>query len=264
MSQANDWLPSGWRTILNRWPIGIALLVQLVTLFLITLPLVLSTVHTGISIPPAAIPLLQGMVAAGITAVLPLARWWILLQALFPTAVVVGLVVRLSPLIWLGAFAVIWLINRNAVSERVPIYLSGRSASQILSTLLPSGPFRFVDLGCGPGGLLARLADIHPQGCFDGVESAPLPWLMARLRLARRSNCRIWWGNFWALPLGEYDVVYCFLSPAPMARLWTKARAELRPGSLFVSNTFAIPNAPSPDHVLELSDLSGPLYVWRI
>ena len=254
----------GWRGAFHRWPVGAALLIQVVILFLITLPLVLAVLHGGMGIHPIVITLLQATVAAGITTILPMPRWWILLQALFPFAVVVGLSVRWSPLIWLGAFVVVWLVNSNAFGERVPLYLSGSSASQVLGTVLPVGPFRFVDLGCGLGGLLARLADTHPQGHFEGVESALLPWLIARLRLARRSNCRVRWGSFWTLPLREYDVVYCFLSPVPMARLWIKACAELRSGSLVVSNTFVIPNAPPPSDVLELSDFSGPLYVWRI
>ncbi|CAK0743040.1 conserved membrane hypothetical protein [Gammaproteobacteria bacterium] len=253
-----------WRNALHRWPAGIALLIQIVFLLLVTLPLVLVVIHGGVAVRPVVIILLQGTLAAGITALLPMPRWWILIQVLFPFAVVVGLAARLSPLVWLGAFMVVWFINGNAIGERVPLYLSGHSASQVLGTLLPVGPFRFVDLGCGPGGLLARLADTHPQGYFEGVESALLPWLIARLRLARRGNCRVHWGSFWSLPLEEYNVVYCFLSPAPMERLWTKVCTELRPGSLVVSNTFAVPNAPDPASILELSDLAGPLYVWRM
>ena len=156
------------------------------------------------------------------------------------------------------------MIESNAAGERVPLYLSGRATAQALSRILPTGPVRFIDLGCGPGGLLARLSRAHPEVCFEGVESAPLPWLAARLRLVRRRHCRVQWGDLWALPLEEYDVVYCFLSPAPMARLWAKACAELRPGALFISNTFTLPDAPPPAQVVEVIGGSGPLYVWRM
>jgi hypothetical protein len=50
-------------------------------------------------------------------------------------------------------------------------------------------------------------------------------------------------------------VIYAYLSPAPMERLWEKARAEMKPGSLFISNSFAVPGV-SFDEVVELNDLS--------
>jgi len=40
-----------------------------------------------------------------------------------------------------------------------------------------------------------------------------------------------------------------------MAKLWEKARAEMKPGSLFVSNTFPVPGL-SFDEEIELHDLS--------
>ena len=64
--------------------------------------------------------------------------------------------------------------------------------------------------------------------------------------------------------LGGYDAVYCFLSPAPMAGLWTKARAEMRPGSLLVSNSFDIPGVPA-DEVIEMHDWrASRLLLWRL
>ncbi len=251
------------RASLKPRPSVVALLVQVTVFFLLTLPLSLGVVYAGGWPTPFAAALLQGMVAALVSArVLP--RWWMFLQAIFPILVVLGLLVHLSPLVWLGAFVVVWLINRNSVGERVPLYLSGRFVPETLSTILPACPFRFLDLGCGLGGVLARLADKYPTSHFEGIESAPLPWLIAWLRLMRRNNGRVLFGDLWALPLAEYQVVYCFLSPAPMAALWAKACAELRPGSLFVSNTFAISAAPAPHQVLELPDHTGPLYVWRM
>ena len=56
-----------------------------------------------------------------------------------------------------------------------------------------------------------------------------------------QSNVNIHYGDFWPRHLGEFDVVYAFLSPAPMPALWAKAVREMRPGSLLVSNTFTVP-----------------------
>ena len=69
--------------------------------------------------------------------------------------------------------------------------------------------------------------------------------------------------SLWREPLGDYDVVYCFLSPAPMAELWAKARREMRPGSLLVSNSFPIEGV-TPDAVIEVPDRRRTrLYLYR-
>jgi hypothetical protein len=59
-------------------------------------------------------------------------------------------------------------------------------------------------------------------------------------------------------------VVYAFLSPAPMPRLWTKALAEMAPGTLLVSNTFTIPGV-APEQTIVLPGRSDArLYVYRL
>ena len=38
-----------------------------------------------------------------------------------------------------------------------------------------------------------------------------------------------------------------------MARLYAKAREEMKPGSLFISNSFAVPDV-DPDEIVEVDD----------
>lgn len=247
-----------WNFIIKRLPIIIALIVQLIIFFTLLI------INKIILIPIFIFIIIQAILAALITAALPIANWWIIFQALFPLALILGLTFPIPNFIWLGAFIILWLVESNAVRERVPLYLSGDAACQALHSLLPNTPFKFIDLGCGTGQLLANLATLHPQASFVGIESAPLPWIIARLNLTNYTNCQLHWGNFWKVSLNEYDVVYCFLSPEPMEKLWIKACNELSSGALLISNNFSIPNAPPPTQILTLSDFKGPLYVWLI
>jgi hypothetical protein len=49
-----------------------------------------------------------------------------------------------------------------------------------------------------------------------------------------------------------------------MPRLWEKARAEMRPGSLLVSSSFPVPDTP-PEQVVEVADRRGTrLYCYRM
>ena len=120
-----------------------------------------------------------------------------------------------------------------------------------------------ADLGCGLGDTLVDLSRRFPQATFVGVETAPLSFALAWLRCLPRRNCQVRYRDLWRVELGEFDVVYCFLSPAPMPRLGDKASTEQRAGSWLISNTFEIPGQPA-DRVLEVGDLRGSrLLLWR-
>jgi SAM-dependent methyltransferase len=147
----------------------------------------------------------------------------------------------------------------------VPLYLSSAKVTARLSALLPQhAAFRFLDLGCGTGSLLVDLAHARPDGSYHGIETAPLLLLLSRWRARKCEAVRVTWGDFWHTDLARYDIVYAYLSPVPMGRLWDKARREMRPGSLLVSNTFAVPGI-APACTLPVGDrIRSTLYVWRM
>jgi hypothetical protein len=122
---------------------------------------------------------------------------------------------------------------------------------------------RFIDLGCGLGSVLNALKRARPDCECDGVELAPLPYLVSRLR-GLRSGCRVERRDLMTVDLSGYDVVYAFLSPAPMAALWAKARAEMRPGSRFVSLAFEVPGVPADQVIAVGSKPRHTLYVWTM
>jgi hypothetical protein len=205
----------------------------------------------------------QGLAAAWFGWRFGLPVWWQWINLLF------------LPMVWLAAQADLnsdWYLlgliglavtSIGALTNRVPLYLSSDRAASEVARLVPSGAgHRLIDLGCGLGGLLAGVRRARPDVALHGVDAAPLPWLFSRARLTGRADIRF--GSLWAENLGGYDVVYAYLSPEPMARLWSKVRAEMRPGSLFISNTFSVPDI-GPDETIELNDLSrARLLVWRI
>jgi hypothetical protein len=210
--------------------------------------------------------LMQGVIAAAIGQRLGLEVWWLPVQFAFTPALVATLSLELQPLWYLGGFLLLTMVYGKIYRTGVPLYLSSRSAVKALATLLPAHRgFSFIDLGSGCGGLLHELHAARPDGYYCGIEAAPLPLLLSKCRnFLAADGCSITWGDFWTFDLSPYDVAYAYLSPLPMAALWQKARRELRPGSLFVSNSFAIPGVP-PQHSIELGDFGGSvLHIWRI
>ncbi len=207
--------------------------------------------------------LTEGLIAWGLSRWLGLPSWWQAINLLFFPLLWLASRAETNPLWYLAAFIILALTSLGSVRTRVPLYLSSPRAMQALAARLPKqAGLRFADLGCGLGGPLAELARQRPDLKLHGVETAPLNWLASRLRLGRRAKIRF--GSLWDEDLSRYDVVYAYLSPAPMQRLWEKARDEMRPGTLLVSNSFEIPGV-TPDEVVELHDLSrSRLLLWRM
>jgi len=199
------------------------------------------------ALPPWAWLLAQGGVSALLVALGGLGPWWRAFQLALPFALSWQAMHRISPWFYPAALLLLVLIYGGGILTRVPLYNSNRAAWAALLELVPEGrPFKVVDLGAGLGGPLCFLAGHRPQASFRGVEASPLVWLWAWLRTRPvGANCRMRLGSLWREDLEQYDLVYAFLSPAPMPELGRKAFAEMRPGTLLVSHTFAIPDTPT-------------------
>ncbi len=216
---------------------------------------------------PLVFAALCGILAALFSKLAGLARWWVHIQLAFAPALVLMLKLDIPPGFYLAAFLVMLVVYWSTFRTQVPLYLSSEKVWQALAARLPSDrEFTLADLGSGLGGVLTYLARTAPRGRYHGVESAPLPflWSWLRIKAGGHRNCTVQWGSLWDCDLSRYDVVFAYLSPVPMEELWNKAKREMRPGSLFISNTFAVPEQP-PQETIQVDDLHrSPLFVWRM
>ncbi|MDD5383576.1 MAG: class I SAM-dependent methyltransferase [Gallionella sp.] len=250
-------------------PSVIALLLQFAA-FALTL---LSARLSGLQPHPLVFALLCGLLAMTFSRLVGLAGWWLPIQLLFAPALVLALALDIPPNFFLAAFLILLVVYWSTFRTQVPLYLSSHKVWRALEGFLPQPGtnFRFIDLGSGLGGVLTHLADARPDGQYAGVESAPLPflWSCLRIKLGGYRNCNVQWGSIWDDSLGicdlaQYDVVFAYLSPVPMERLWRKARAEMRPGTLFISSTFTVPDQ-APQQKIQVNDLHrSTLLIWRM
>ena len=224
----------------------------------------------ALQLHPLLFALLCGTLAAAFSRLAGLARWWLLIQLLFVPALLLMLSLQLPPNFFLGAFLVLLAVYWSTFRTQVPLYLSSQKIWQAMELLLPAESpgknFTFMDLGSGIGGILTHLAGARPDGRYYGVEAAPLPflWSWLRIRLGGYRNCEVKWGSLWDCDLAQYDVVFAYLSPVPMDELWQKARREMRPGTAFISNTFAVADHP-PQQTFTVDDLHrSTLYIWHM
>lgn len=237
----------------NPPKILLALMAQLIALLLLALGV---TLLKYVVTPPYndwALVVTQGVLAAIIGCRIGLPCWWRWIQLFIPIGLYAALMVGFSPLWALAIFIVLWLVFRNAVVERVPLYLTNHITRQALRQMIKQDQaVRFVDLGCGLGENVKFMAQQPNVKYAVGVETAPLPYLIAKFRSVG-SRAQIHRQDLWSVDLSQFDLVYAFLSPEPMAKLWQKVQNEMQPGSRFVSNSFAVEGG-EPTDVWQLAD----------
>ena len=238
----------------SRIPLG-----RIAATYLLSLPLAALVAPAGFAFDASVAGL-----AVGFGWLMGLAPWWLAINAVFVPALSFGLSLEISPLWALAAFIGLILVYGAIWKSRVPLFFTSSRTLGALRTLLPQGPIRFLDAGCGDARVLTRLAAERPEGRFEGVEQALVPWLMARVRCRlSRGSCAVSRGDLWAADLSRYDVVYAYLSPAVMPEFWVKAKREMRPGTLLVS-AFAVPGA-APSESVDVGDaVRTRLNVWRM
>lgn len=223
----------------ERHPLPPALAAQCIGLLAVGLPAAWFLPQLLYHILPLA--MLQGGVAAMVARWMKAPSWWLAIHLGFMPLLVLARMLEIPVWMWPCGLALLLLVFWRTDRSRVPLYLSSRAAADALLRLLPAEPCRVIDVGCGDASLLRHLAAKRPDSRFVGIEHAPLPWLWARMASRSLGNLSVIHGDFWRHSLADYDVVYAFLSPAPMPALWAKATREMRAGALLVSNSFCVP-----------------------
>ncbi|MBB5190055.1 hypothetical protein HNQ50_000765 [Silvimonas terrae] len=210
--------------------------------------------------PVWALALAGGVTAAFVAWFWHDGHWWSFIHLCFPAAILAALSWQVPPWLWLVAFVLLFLVSAGAVQSRVPLYLSNPRALALLSQEIPSHA-HVIDLGGGTGTVLAWLGKHRPDVTVTGVEMAWLPWLIGRWRLGAQADWRR--ADAFTQNLAGFDVVYAYLSPEPMPRLWQKVKAECRPDCRLISNSFGVPGQ-TPDKTIDIGDWKhSKLLIWQ-
>ena len=137
-----------------------------------------------------------------------------------------------------------------------PMPSSRRAVQQVLQLVVPPRPGSIYELGAAWGSLAVPLARAFPDRRIIAYELSTIPWLflLLRVRVSGLKNIEVVRRDFFRDDLGKAAVVVCYLYPGSMVRLSTKLQSELMPGTIVVSNTFALPGWV-PDQKSQLKDL---------
>lgn len=246
---------------LQRFPLIVALFAQLISLIFIKIGIQLF--HYNLS--SLSFLILQIFLAVFIGQVLfKLPKWFFIISILFPLFIFMAFsYIHISSGIYGLLFLFFALTFSHTLKERVPLYLTNKKTNEALIKIIEEKKVQsFLDLGSGLGGVVRAIATLKINSI--GVESAPLLWGISSLISILTFKGKILRRNIWDTSLSEFELVYAFLSPAIMNKLYLKVKLEMKPGNLFVSNSFEV-DGETPDEIWELSDARKTLlYFYKI
>ncbi|MFD2368292.1 class I SAM-dependent methyltransferase [Pseudoduganella sp. GCM10020061] len=252
----NAHIPMSWLAL----PAVRAALIQ-AGVFIPTLFIVYGAARAGLAPGFATAALVQGALAAAISWRARLPVWWLPIQFVFPVLLLAARSFAVPAWIYLAVFLVMLISYWSTFRTRVPYYPSGSAVWRAFADAVPAGrPLKVIDIGSGLGGFTLDLARRYPDWSVTGIELAPLPWLVSRLRAAG-TRARFVRGDYAALKFSDYDAVFAYLSPAAMPALWEKASSEMRPGAILASYEFDIPGHP-PTRTVNVKPGGPRLYMW--
>ena len=138
-----------------------------------------------------------------------------------------------------GIFFILEVIG--AVIAPVPFVPVPRSVVAAIMNLLPlEHGGTLYDLGSGDGRVVFAAAHQYPQATAIGVEKAPLPFLLAwwHAHIHAHTNARTLRQDLFKTSLSNASVVFMYLMPNVLERLYPKLVKELAKGTPVISCDF--------------------------
>jgi hypothetical protein len=215
---------------------------------------------------PLFLAIVMGAFAGVFSRFLRLPNWWLGWQFFLPILIYLAMKLTISPWYYLAAFILLWLVFSNSFGNRVPLYLTNNKTREALGTLIKTEKnVKFLDIGSGLGGNVSFMAQQDNVVISVGVETAPLPYLLSKINIGLSgAGGTILAKDLWKMPLQEFSLVYAFLSPEPMPKLWQKIIAEMDEKAIFVSNSFPVSEI-EPSEVWQLADQREThLFIYRL
>lgn len=168
----------------------------------------------------------------------------------------------------LALLAVVCLAGASIVWQSLSVGISPMPSSararDALLELVPVGQTGPVhELGAGWGTLAVPLARRLPTAHVIAWETSLVPFAVLWLRARKLPNLEVRRADFFTADFATAQVVVCYLFTGAMERLSPRLRAELPPGALVVSHTFAL-RGWEPELTRRLDDLyRTPVYRYR-
>jgi hypothetical protein len=248
-------------------PATLAVLVQCFAFvsMLVILQVLRFGMQVDVQLSAVDLVMIQALLAATFACYINMAVWWRWIHLCFPIVALAMYRWQLPNEVYLGCFIVTLSLFWTTFRTQVPFFPSRPAVWKQVAKLMPiDTSVRLIDIGSGLGDMPMYIARVRRDSRVEGIEIAPLPWLISLVRTKiSRSRVTFRLGDYRTLDFANYDIIFAYLSPAAMLALWDKASKEMKPGSLLISLEFEIPGA-KPSIRIAANANSPAIYAWKI
>ena len=128
--------------------------------------------------------------------------------------------------------------------------------------------YAIVDVGSGNGRFSREIAKALPGAQVLGLETAPhcVWWSRGMAKLQKLSNLQYWRGDFMKYDFAKADGMVMYLSAYVASEIGKKLTAQVRPGTLIISNNYRLWNGWEPIEILEIQTVypqQKHVYIYR-
>jgi SAM-dependent methyltransferase len=165
---------------------------------------------------------------------------------------------------WFLAFMLVWqaynlIFNRGVPNIRTAPAIRKKFIELLKADCAARGkkPYTIIDLGSGNGLLTREIAQAMPDARVIGIEiSAPqAAWATAMKDKEKLGNLTYEKADFLARDLSEADAVVFYLVATLMDGIGKKLHADLKPGTLVISNRFRLGDGWQPEQTVTVKTL---------
>jgi trans-aconitate methyltransferase len=153
------------------------------------------------------------------------------------------LTVAFAGIVIVGMTLFLLTVTYHLVVLRCPFVPTSRAAARaMVAAARLSGTERVYDLGAGDGAVLIQAKRRHPGITAIGIEKVITVWWLGKLRIRlSRQTIDLRLGDAFETSVADADAIFLYVVPHLMERLERKFNAELRPGTVVISNSFRFP-----------------------
>jgi hypothetical protein len=227
-------------------PATLAIVIQIAALMVVFLGVLVVSSVFAVRFSVLSLVVMQSLSAVTLCIFAGMAVWWRWIHGVFPLAMFMMSMWAIPNEAYLIGFLVSLSIFWTTFRSQVPFFPSRPIVREKVAALISQDqPARMVEIGSGLGDLSMHIAKVRSHCQVEGIEIAPMPWLISAIRAwVTRSSAKFTLGDYHELNFAQYDLVFAYLSPAAMSALWQKSHQEMKAGSLLVSYEFEIPHVP--------------------
>ena len=99
----------------------------------------------------------------------------------------------------------------------------------------------FVDLGCGDGKILEAISKKFPKNTVIWYERSYYPYKLALERKGKNKlHYQVYQSDFFKESFENVNIIYTYLMPHLMKKIWKKMKAECPKGAFLYSSSFPV------------------------